>query len=107
MEQNLKELHAYADHTIFLSESTENLQNMLNILHSNNYLGVLFNYDGRYSKNLKKQISQAKRALFALLGKSRKPQLPLDLQCHLFDACIVPILLYICEVWGFTNVIEI
>ena len=29
------------------------------------------------------------------------------LQCHLFDACIVPILLYGCEVWGFSNISDI
>ena len=41
--------------------------------------------------------------MFALLSKARKLQLPLDLLCHLFDACISPILLYGCEVWGYSN----
>lgn len=29
--------------------------------------------------------------------------MPLDIQLHLFDACILPILLYGSEVWGFTD----
>ena len=134
-----------ADITILLSESSADLQNMLNILHSYcqkwqltvnttktkivvfsrgkirnlpklsygeetievvssyNYLGVLFNYDGKFGRSIKKQISQAKRAMFALISKARKLQLPFDLLCHLFDACISPILLYGCEVWGYSN----
>ena len=31
----------------------------------------------------------------------------MDIACHLFDTCISPILLYGCEVWGFTNLKEI
>ena len=139
----------YADDTILLSESTSDLQNMVDILHnycqqwhltvnidktkvvvfsrgkvrnlplitygdetievvySYNYLGVLFNYNGKFGKTIKKQITQAKRAMFAMLSKGRKLQLPLDILCHLFDACIVPILLYGCEIWGFSNISEI
>ena len=52
-------------------------------------------------------IIMAKRALYAHLSKSRKLQLPLHIQCHLFDACIVPILLHGCEVWGFSNIEEV
>ena len=79
----------------------------LDVQFSYTYLGVLFNYNGSYVNAMKKQISQAKGALFALLAKARKIHLPLDLQCHLFDSCIVPILLYECEVWGFFNLQEI
>ena len=126
----------YADNTILLSESAEDLQKMLDILYdycqqwrltvntektkiivfsrgkvrklpsltlnnqllevqySYTYLGILFNYNGKFKNAMQKQISQAKRALFSLLAKARKLQLSIDLQCHLFDACIVPILLY-------------
>ena len=75
----------------------------IEVVSSYNYLEVLFNYDGKFGRSIKKQISQAKRALFALLSKARKLQLPLDLICHLVDACISPLLLYGCEVWGYSN----
>ena len=139
----------YANDTILLSESAEDLKKMLDILcdycqqwrltvntektkiivfsggkvrklpsltlnnqllevqYSYTYLGILFNYNGKFKNAMQKQISQAKRALFSLLVKARKLQLPIDLQCHLFDACIVPILLYGCEIWGFNNLSEI
>ncbi len=67
------------------------------------YLGTTFNYNGNFHKAITKQISQAKRALFSLIGKSRQLQLPVDIQSHLFDSCIVPILLYGSEVWGFSD----
>ena len=46
--------------------------------------------------------------MYALLAKSRKFNLPVDLQMELFDCLVVPILTYGCEVWGFkyTNLIE-
>ena len=139
----------YADDTILLSESPEDLQNMLTGLHkycrfwhltvnisitqvvvfskgkirnppslffgdepmllqtNYTYLGIVFNYNGNFTQAMSKQVSQAKRAMFSLISKARKLQLPLDLQCHLFDTCIVPILLYGCEVWGFSNLSEI
>ena len=64
------------------------------------YLGVTFNYNGHFGKAVSKQVSQAKRALFSLLSKARKLSLPSDIQLHLFDSCITPILLYGAEVWG-------
>ena len=57
---------------------------------------------------MQKQISQAKRALFSVLANATKLQLPIDLQCHLFYACIVPIFaIYSSEIWGFNNINEI
>ena len=64
------------------------------------YLGTLFTYNNKFQKTINAQCMSAKRALFALLKKCRKLDLPLDLQIELFDRCIVPIMLYNCEVWG-------
>ena len=139
----------YADDTILISETANDLQCMLNDLymycheweltvntsktnivvfskgkvrnlptllfgeepiaaqHTYTYLGILFNYNGNFKNAMRKQISQAKRAMFSLLSKARKLQLPLDLQCHLFDTCVIPVLLYGCEVWGFSDLTEI
>ena len=81
---------------------------LLEVQYSYTYLGILFNYNVKKLKNaMQKQISQAKGALFSLLAKARKLPLSIDLQCYLFDACIVPILLYRCEIWGFNNLSEI
>ena len=140
----------YADDTILLSESPEDLQKMLNALHkycekwklqvnSNKtkvvifskgtlrktppewllggeklevvkdytYLGITFNFNGSFKKAIKKQIVQAKRASYSLIAKTRRLKLPLDIQLHLFDACVIPILLYGSEVWGFSNLQDI
>lgn len=48
-------------------------------------------------------MDQARKAMFAILRKSRKLQLPVDLQLQLFDSMVVPILLYGTEVTGFEN----
>ena len=42
--------------------------------------------------------------MFSMVAKSRKLQLPVDIQMHLFDTCVLPILLYGSEVWVFSNV---
>ena len=67
------------------------------------YLGCTFNYNGKYNKAITKQVNQAKRAMFSLLSKSMKLNLPTDITCDLFDSLVTPILLYGCEIWGFDN----
>ena len=62
------------------------------------YLGTMFNYNGRFEKAIEKQISQARRAMYAMSTKARKWQLPLDIQGELFDQLIVPIILHGSEV---------
>jgi hypothetical protein len=135
----------YADDTIILSESAEDLQHALLGLHdycqkwhlqvntdktkivifsrgkirkkpvfkfgektidiedSYVYLGTTFNYNGSFTNAIDKQIQQAKRAMYSLLAKARRLKLPIDIISHLFDTCIVPILLYGCEVWGHSD----
>jgi hypothetical protein len=139
----------YADDTILISETPENLQIMLDALatycqiwklsvnttktkvvifskgkvrkHPDftfgdqilevvadyTYLGVIFNYNNSFTKMIQKQISQAKRAQISLISKARRLHLPLDIQLHLYDTCILPILLYGCEIWGFSDLTQI
>ena len=68
------------------------------------YLGVTFNYDGSFKKAIDKQIIQARKAMFALLSKTRALRLPFDIVVELFNLCIVPILLYGAEIWGFSDI---
>lgn len=67
------------------------------------YLGVIFNYNGKFTKARKCMYDKASRAMFALLGKSRRLNLPVDLQLQLFDVLVVPILLYGSEIWSHEN----
>ena len=71
------------------------------------YLGTTFNFNGKFSKAIKKQINQARKAMFSLLTKSRRLSLPVDIQIELFEKIVLPILLYGSEVWGYSNLLPI
>ena len=68
------------------------------------YLGVTFNYNGSFKKAICKQIMQARKAMFAILQKARTLQLPIDIVCELYERCVIPVLLYGSEIWGFENI---
>ena len=65
------------------------------------YLGTMFSYNGRFTKNNQRLYDQARKAMFAVLSKSRKLHLPVDIQLQLFDSMVIPILLYGSEETGF------
>ena len=67
------------------------------------YLGCTFNYNNKFNKAISKQTNQAKRAMYSLLSKCIKLNLPLDIALELFDSLVSPILLYGCEIWGCGN----
>ena len=67
------------------------------------YLGVLFRKNGSMTPGIKKLKDQASRAMYSLLGKSRKLGLDIDIQVQLFDCLIIPIVTYGSEVWGCQN----
>ena len=67
------------------------------------YLGLTFDQKGKFFKARAKLIEQAKRAPFAVIRKSRKLNLPVDIQLKLFDHMIATILLYGSEIWGYEN----
>ena len=76
----------------------------LEIVDQYTYLGVIFAKNGKFFKTKKYLCEQANKALFAVLQKGRKLNLPLDLQLKLFDEAIEPILLYGSEVWGYEDI---
>ena len=71
------------------------------------YLGVKFNYNGSFTKAMEKQIDQARKAMFSMITKARRLQLPVDIQIELFDKTVLPVLLYGSEVWGCANISDI
>jgi hypothetical protein len=59
--------------------------------------------NGSFCKNKSKLFNQGRKALYSILKKSRKLNLPIDLQIEPFDTMVTPVLLYGCEVWGSEN----
>ena len=68
------------------------------------YLGIVFNYNGKFSKAVSERIVPARKAMFSLNAKSVRLQLPPDIQLDLFDKMVLPICMYGCEVWGYANI---
>ena len=68
------------------------------------YLGVVFNFNGKFSKAIQDRIIPARKAMFGLNEKAANLLLPPDIQIDLFEKMISPIFLYGCEVWGYGNV---
>ena len=79
----------------------------IEVVESYVYLGSSINFNGNFHVAIKKQIVQAKRALFALKSKREKFKLPIDIYLNLFDTMVMPILLYGCEIWGYSNITKI
>ena len=67
------------------------------------YLGILFTWNGSFTKAKKVLADKATRAMYAIIKKGTTLDLPIDIMLKLFDACVLPILLYAAEVCGFGN----
>ena len=68
------------------------------------YLGICFNWNGSFVKAKKVLYDKASKAMYSLIQKGRRLNLPTDVMLILFDKCVEPILLYGCEVWGCENI---
>ena len=78
----------------------------INIDTSNDYtyLGIIFNFNGKFTKAIDDRITPARKAMFGLNEKAVNLLLPPDIHIDLFEKMISPIFLYGCEVWGYGNV---
>ena len=59
-----------------------------------------------FGKTKKHLVDQARKAMFSLVRKARKLFLPFDIQLHLFDSMITPILLYGTEMTNIDNILR-
>ena len=67
------------------------------------YLGITFNYNGKFNRAITERMVPARKASFSLHAKARRLQLPPDIQVEIFEKTIFPILLYGSEIWGYAN----
>ena len=75
----------------------------LSIVHNFQYLGIFFSSKGSFNESKSHLVQQAKKAMYIVLRKARKLDLPIDLQLQLFDTMVVPILLYGAKIWDYEN----
>jgi exonuclease III len=75
----------------------------LDVVGEYTYLGIIFNYNGKFNNAVHKLATQGTKAMYVILSKAQKLCLPIDIQLQLFDAMIKPILLYSSEVWGYQS----
>ncbi len=75
----------------------------LDIVDEFKYLGIMFRYNGAFTKCRQILTESATRALFFVLKKSQELSLDIDVSLHLFDSMVKPILTFGSEVWGFEN----
>ena len=68
------------------------------------YLGVIFSRSGLMHQSIKHNSEQANKALTLLLRNINDLNLHVDLQIELFNTMIKPILLYSCEIWGYSDI---
>ena len=84
----------------FLKRKTRNIptfqfgETQLEVIDQYKYLGLIFNFNGKFTKAKNLWYDKGTRAMFALLRRGRQLQLPVDIMIHLFDTLVKPILLY-------------
>ena len=75
----------------------------LEVVDSFKYLGITFNYNGKFTVAKKRLLAQASKAMFVVLNRVSALKLPMDIQLQLFKCLVEPVLTYGCEVWGYED----
>ena len=70
------------------------------------YLGILFICNGRFREGQLELKDQATRAMYPVIGTSRKHDLPVDIQLQMYSSMVVPVATYACEIWGYNIIRE-
>ena len=75
----------------------------LEIVNGLNYLGIELSRTGNFKRGKQSIAGKATVAFYDVIKMGRKHGLSVKIQLDLFDKMVKPILLYGCEVWGFSN----
>ena len=94
---------------IFGKKNYDNLEfklgeHVINICDEFKYLGVVFSKSRSFYKAIKHNVDHAKKAMHLLYKRIGSLKIPTDLQIELFNHTILPILLYGCEIWGYSDI---
>ena len=69
---------------------------VLDIVDEFNYLGMMFNYNGKFSITQKHASEQGRKALFSICASLKNH----STQCAVFDTYVTSVYLYASEIWG-------
>lgn len=70
------------------------------------YLGMTFDEKTGIRKAIQRGLQKARGAMFALVKRCNELGIHhVGIKCHLFDALLIPIINYGCEVWGPSNMV--
>lgn len=75
----------------------------LEIVNEYKYLGIYMSRSGSFLKTKKYIAEQGSKAMYSLLSRVRKLDLPFDIIIDLYNKMVLPVLLYGCELWGYGN----
>ena len=73
----------------------------LEVVNEFNYLGLLFFYNGKFSRAQKRAAEQGRKALFYILNVCNKNFFNIETMLSVFDTYVNSVLSYGAEVWGF------
>ena len=73
----------------------------IEIVNQFSYLGMIFNYNGKFNTTQKHVADQGRKALFAINSALKQCNFNVETKCAVFDTYINSILSYGSEVWGF------
>ena len=68
-----------------------------------NYLGVTFTKNGKFKLAKQNNIEKTTKAMYEVIRREKRHNLSIECLLDLFDKVVKPILLYGCEVWGFSD----
>ena len=80
---------------------------LLETIDSFNYLGIIFNYTGKFNMNREHLCGKALKALNVFINYCKKFDLKPSILFQLFDSFVGSIVSYACEIWGIAKAPEI
>ena len=75
--------------------------NLVELVNTFSYLGLLLNYNGKFNVTQKHFASQGKKCLFGLMKEVKKHNFNVATTLSLFDTYVKPVLNYCSEIWGY------